>query len=110
MTDGNPLAPAASVAADVVRWARALLGRYTALYDHGTTAQGGVLPAELQRWLRGEGQAPERVARGRAADAELVAHRAAAQGWPESGEAGRWRRLMHGVLQSDLERDLVALL
>ncbi len=110
MTDANAVAPTASVAADVVRWARALLGRYMALYDHGSTAQGGVLPAELQRWLRGEGQAPERLARGRAADAELAAHRSAALAWPEAGEAGRWRRLVFGVLQSDLERDLVALL
>ncbi|MSQ83644.1 MAG: ATP-binding protein [Myxococcales bacterium] len=94
----------------MVRWARALLGRYMALYHHGVAAQGGGLSVELQRWLNGDGALPERIARGRAADIEVQAYHQAARQWPNHGPSARWHRLLHSVVGNELERDLVALL
>ncbi len=110
MPDPTAMLPSATAAADVVRWARALLSRHSALYDHGVVAQGGVLPLELQRWIRGEGQAPERVARARAAATEVGALRTNVQLWSGSEANRRWQRLMVQVAVGPVECDLLALL
>lgn len=78
---------------------------------------GGVLPVELQRWLRGDGPAEERVSRSRAAHAELTALRACTTAWGLSDGTSndsqgnlRWQRLIGQVAGSDAERDLLVLL
>ncbi len=101
---------AADPAADILRWHRALLHRYAALHE-GNLAAGEVgLPAELQRWLRGEAPLPERLARARAADAEVRALRSAVADWSVTGPAARWRHLLSDLADHDRERDLLVLL
>lgn len=107
----------AKAAADALRWTRALLSRYAALHEVGGMHSGGVLPVELQRWLRGDGPAEERVSRSRAANAELAALRACTSHWGPCNDAGqegqgnrRWHRLISEVASCDAERDLLVLL
>jgi hypothetical protein len=97
-------------AADGLRWARALLSRYAALHEVGALHAGGVLPVALQRWIRGDGPEEERVARSRAADAELQALRGCTAAWQGDAASRRWQRLLAEVAQSDAERDLLVLL
>ena len=97
-------------AADGLRWARALLSRYAALHEVGALHAGGVLPVALQRWIRGDGPEEERVARSRAADAELQALRGCTSAWQGDAASRRWQRLLAEVAQSDAERDLLVLL
>lgn len=77
---------------------------------------GGVLPVELQRWLRGDAPAEERVSRSRAANAELTALRSCSGTWGLANDSNaetqgnrRWERLIGQVATSDAERDLLIL-
>jgi hypothetical protein len=87
-----------------------LLSRYAALHEVGALHAGGVLPVALQRWIRGDGPEEERVARSRAADAELQALRGCTAAWQGDAASRRWQRLLAEVAQSDAERDLLVLL
>lgn len=106
----DPPEPAARAAHEVVRWARALLQRHAAMFDHGATGQSGPLPAELQRWIRGEPQAPDRVARAHAVGVEVAALRQTVATWTAEPGNLRWQRLMQQLALEPVQRDLVALL
>ncbi len=87
------------------------------MHEVGGLHSGGVLPVELQRWLRGDGPAEERVSRSRAAHAELAALRTCCNNWslpvePNAESQGnrRWQRLIGQVATCDAERDLLVLL